>query len=405
MFAGLVDYFCGTCRVSIPIEHRREAFDFMYRETIPFRREMIGGCSVSFTVRLGDAKKLACFADRSEFEICFCDAGGFPVALHFLKKRPILPLGVLLCAIWLLYSQNLVWDIEITGNSKTSESTITEQLETLGFGVGTYYPSVNFNQLHADYAASQNDISWLSVYMNGTVAEIQVRELWEDEREVHDSGVYANIVAAADGIVREVNVFEGQAAVRAGDLVREGQVLISGIVEKKDGGVRYEYAAGEVICETASPIHVEVSCEREEKQYTDREKVRKSIKFFKKTINFFINGGIEYATYDKIDMMEQVCPFGLKELPVWIMTEVYREYENVVCEIPADQAADEAMAQLTQRIREETDGAELVSKTIETKLEDGVYNIDCLLYLNRDIGTTIEFTAEDVPETDDTPQR
>lgn len=405
MFAGLVNYFCGTCRIFIPIEKRRCMFDFMYRETIPFWRETVEESSVSFTVRLGDAKKISCFADCCGFDVCLSDAMGLPAALRFLKKRPILPIGFFLCAVWLLYSQNLVWDIEIAGNSKTSESLITEQLETLGFGVGTYFPSVNFNQLHADYVASQNDISWLSIYMNGTVAEIQVRELWEDERGVHDSGVYANIVAACDGIVREVNVFEGQAVVRAGDMVRKGQVLISGIVEKNDGGIRYEYAAGEVICETVSPIHVEVSCKREEKQFTGREKVLKSIKFFKKTINFFINGGIEYSTYDKINKIEQVCPFGLKELPMWISSEVYREYETVVCEIPADQAAGEAMAQLSRRIREETDGAELVSKTIATSMENGVYGIDCLLYLNRDIGRTIEFGADIVSETDDTPQR
>ena len=74
-----------------------------------------------------------------------------------------------------------------------------------------------------------------------------MRELYRNERKKHEHGTYANIVADCDGVVEEVNVVEGQAAVFPGQLVRKGQVLISGVVDGKDGEFRYEYAEGEVM--------------------------------------------------------------------------------------------------------------------------------------------------------------
>ena len=394
MFVKLLNFFKGTCKVTVPLCFRSAVFDFLYRETIRFFDEHTDSENSTFTVYLRYVRKLKCFTDQNCISVEFSNVSGLPVVIGFVKKRPVLPIGLVLCTLWLFLSQSIVWDIRIEGNSKTSDADITDQLEELGFGIGTYYPAVNFNQLHADYLAVQNDIAWLSVFMNGVVAEVQVRELWADERSMHDENTYANIVAECAGVVREVHVFEGQAAVKPGETVREGQVLISGVVEKNDGGIRYEYASGEVICEVSVPLHTEILLEREAKRYTGREIRQRSVKIFKKTINFFINGGIEYTTYDKIDMMEQVCPFGFGTLPVWLNTKVYKEYETVTETVSAEIAADEAMARLSEMIKVECEGAELISKTVGTYQKNGVVGVSCLLYLNRDIGRAAEFTAE-----------
>ena len=113
-----------------------------------------------------------------------------------------------------------------------------------------------------------------------------------------------------------------------------------------------------------------------------------------------------YTNYDKIDTIEQLCPLGLCELPVWYETTTYREYETVSQDIPADDAAEEAMTGLTEQIRAATQNAELLSKRIDTAFTDGTYRIDCLLYLRRDIGRTGEFPVSDacVPDTGELPE-
>lgn len=389
------DFLCGWRYLTVAGEYRGEAMDLLYRENLSFRHSgTTQDGDVRIHMRARAAKRFLALAEKTGIRCTASDMHGLPVVLAFMRQRPMIPLGCLLAAVWIAYSSHIVWDIHVTGNTKTSDEEIMETLDSLGFGIGTYFPDVDFEKLHTQYAAAQHDIAWLSVYMNEAVAEVQVRELVKDERIKHAGDTYANIVASCTGVVEEIHVFEGQAAVMVGDVVRPGQVLISGVVVKKDGGTRCEYADGEVVCRTVVPISAQVMTERETKNYTGEEKHEKTVKIFKKSINLFGKGGITYASYDKISTMEQVCPFGAVPLPIWIEETVYRETAAVRETISADDAAAEAMAELTGKIKDETADAELVGREVSTTFENGVYRIDCVLTLRKDIGKTVEFTAE-----------
>ncbi len=406
MLERLSHFLAGWQILTVSPEERVRVFDLLYKNGISFTDE-IRHSDGTIAVCLKGKERLL-FRQCAEKEGISCmlsELHGLPVVLSFLRYRPAFLLGILLFCVWMFYSTRIIWDIRIDGATKTEPEKIISLLSDLGCGIGDYYPSIDFNDLHSRYAAEQQDIAWLSVYMNGTVAEVQVRELWRDERNLPSANTYANILADADGVVESVNVIEGQACVKPGDLVRKGQVLISGVIVQKDESVRYEYAAGEVICRTAHPICVQIRTNQETKSYTGRESVKKSIKFFKKTINLFGNGGTLYENYDKIYTIEQLCPLGLCELPVWLEEHRYREYETVTQDIPVEEAADEAMVALTEQIKAATQNAELLSKSVTTDFTDGVYTIQCLLYLRRDIGRTGEFqtAGEESCVTDSVP--
>jgi len=371
-------------------------FDMMSRKGICFSEEKIDEAgNVRCRVRSRDMKKiLNVVGDDTVVGVSFSEVFGLPRCVSFICFRPAILLGGFVLVAWMVYSSRIIWDVRVTGNDKTPTEEIVSLLDELGCGVGDHYPSIDFNHLHAQYSAVQHDIAWLSVYMNGTVAEVQVRELYADERESHAVGTYANLVAVCDGVVEEVNVFEGQACVEAGEIVRKGQVLISGVVEQKDGSVRYEYAAGEVFCTVAEPISVEISLERSEKQYTGREITQNRIKFFKKNINLFIKGGIGYDTYDKIYKMEQLYPLGLCAVPVWFEQTVYREYAFVNRTVSAEQAAEEAISELNESIRLATADADIVSREVRTEVDEGKCRLECLLYLSRNNVRALEFTAD-----------
>ncbi len=395
MLKRLTDFVCGWQILTIPPEERVRAFDFLYRNGVSFTDEhRTSDGTITIRLRGHDGLLFRRFAEDAGISHALTPLRGFPTVRKFLGYRPALLLGTLFFWGWMFYSTRIIWDVRIDGATKTDPSEIVSLLSDLGCGIGDYYPAIDFNNLHARYAAAQQDIAWLSVYMNGTVAEVQVRELWRDERNFPSQNTYANILAEADGIVESVNVIEGQACVKPGDLVRKGQVLISGVISQKDESIRYEYAAGEVICRTAHPIRVEIRTNRETKSYTGRETVKKSIKFFKKTINLFGNGGTLYENCDKIYKIEQLCPLGLCELPVWLEENRYLEYETVTQSIPLEEAAEEAMASLTEQIRAATQNAELLSKSVTADFTDGIYTVNCLLYLRRDIGGTGEFQTD-----------
>ena len=378
---------------------RSAVFDLMYRGGIQFTRERRQGGKISFRVRASHAEELCRLFDEACIEYELGDAHGLLAVVRWLIRRPAIPIGAVLFVAWMLYSSRLIWDVRVIGNTKTSEAEIISLLDELGCGIGDYYPAIEFTKVQSRYAATQDDIAWLSVYMNGTVAEVQVRELYADTRPKHEAGVYANVVAECDGVVESVNVFEGQAAVKPGDLVRAGQVLISGVVENKDGSVRYEYAAGEVYCTVAESVSVKIELEREKKVYTGRVFSKKSVKIFKKTINLLGKGGIEGATYDTIDTMEQLCPLGISTLPVWIEKTEYREYTLEREVISPEEAAELALMELSELVKEKAESGTLLSKSVSVSSDDGGYSLDCLLYLSRDIGKTLEFKISEAANT------
>jgi hypothetical protein len=99
-------------------------------------------------------------------------------------------------------------------------------------------------------------------------------------------------------------VFEGEAAVKSGDVVKAGDVVISGILRKKDGvlpegGIRAEYAAGEVIAKTVCRIDVQIAAEREEKTYTGAETRVKTVNIFDQANSYFL--------YDDEVLSTEVC--------------------------------------------------------------------------------------------------
>ena len=196
-------------------------------------------------------------------------------------------------------------------------------------------------------------------------------------------------------MIEEVNVFEGTAAVRAGDVIRPGEVAISGVIEKKDGGFRWEYAAGEVWASVPVPLSVEIPLERVERRPTGVEKTSFSLKIFKKSIKLSGNYGFDPATYDKIDTIGRICLPDGTPLPVWVEKTVWRETGTETVTLTADDAEAEARAQMRQLVREETEGGVLLEKSFRGSLRDGVWRLDGLLTVSRQIGVTREFAVED----------
>ncbi len=400
MFKRLAGFIAGYFMLTVPRGLRREVYELLFCCGMEFYGERT---KKDGTLLLCLQRK---YIDALREELCrasvegvtISQMRGVPVAVRFLLHRVGIAVGIVLFLLWSYVSERIVWDIRIEGNTTTPDHEIIELLTDLGCGYGAWFPAIDFDDLHARALVMSDSIGWLSVYMHGTVAEVQVRELVKPERHEIPEGTYANVVAAEDGIVESVRVAEGQAAVKAGDVVRAGDVVISGVMEQKDsllpeGRIRLEYAAGEVLAKTVRTISVEISLERGEKVYTGAEKRRKNIKIFGNVVKLFKNTGIAYTKYDKIDKIERLSLFGLWELPLWVEETVYREYTYETTALPVDEAVAEGMAELRRLTDEALEGGALSERSVTTTLTDDAYRIDCVLYIVRDIAKTEEFTV------------
>ncbi len=371
MMRSALNVLFGWREISVPKAHAVRALNLIREHQYAhWRLRHAADGSLSFRMRLKDSAQYL-------VELNEATGGrvhGLPALLARYRGRWGIPVGALLFAILVWQSCTVVWDVKISGNEKLSEKEIVTMLEEFGFGVGARFGGIDFDEMQNAFLLTTDEIAWIAVNMEGTVAHVQVRENLGG-RDSAQSAPPANVVAAEDGQVLEVRLVGGRTAVSRGDIVRKGELLISGILTIREDGLRYEYGAGEVLAQVNRVIDVSSPLVREKSVLTGRETERKSVRFFAKNVKLFRNYGIDYATYDTIILEKQLTLPGGLTLPVRITTETVRETAVETVTVSEEEAfADAALlyrAELDALLAE----CEILEIETECTVENGVCRI------------------------------
>ena len=98
----------------------------------------------------------------------------------------------------------------------------------MGVSVGSFLPRMDFEAICNEYRLSHPEIAWMGMYREGTVLRVKILETASYEEE--EKPPYANIVAAADGVITDIAVSRGTAVVKKGQTVKKGDLLVSGVL-------------------------------------------------------------------------------------------------------------------------------------------------------------------------------
>ena len=350
------------------------------------QNEADGGISFRLTVRDADALQRAC--SKLNIPLTVGEAKGFPALFRRYRQRWGILLGTLIFVWITALSCCVVWDVEVTGNEKFDDEQIVHMLADYGFGAGSFFKKIDFDVLQNEFLLTTDEIAWISVNMVGTVAHVQVRENLGGSQSGDGSAGVANVIAKEDGQITEVQIRAGKAAVAINDVVRKGELLISGVIAIGEDGLRYEHASGSVLARVNRQITVEIPKNGLQKVYTGEEFVRKSIIFFGKEIKLFGKSSIDNPTYDTILSEKNFSLPGGVALPVQIREEKDRVYVMEPHPLSDSQAYVEAM----MKYREELDGllidAEIVSAELSHYEDENVYRITAHLVCVSDIAAT-----------------
>jgi len=319
---------------------------------------------------------------------------GLPALLHRYRGRWGILVGVLLFAFLVWQSGTVVWDVSVTGNEKLTDEEVIAMLWDYGFGVGTKFGKIDFDQLQNDFLLTTDEIAFIAVNMQGTVANVQVRENLGSRTGRETGGKSANLIAAEDGQILEVHLVGGRAAVQRGDTVRAGDLLISGILAIRGEQLRYEYSAGEVLAQVNRVIEAESPLVRTENMQTGREIVKKTVRIFAKEIKLFRNTGIDYASYDTIIENKQISLPGGISLPVWIRTETVRETAPQTVTLTEEEAFADAMIRYRAQMDALLEEAEILKIETERTCADGMCRIVGRAVCVTDIARTAEIGTQ-----------
>ena len=227
----------------------------------------------------------------------------------------------------------VVLSVEVTGNRDVETAQILSQLRREGLYPGVYGPKLDTKQIALNTQLAMEDLSWVSVNLYGTRAQVVVREVVPPPELLTRDGT-SDIVARAGGLVLSVDAAAGQAQVRPGQTVSEGDVLISGTVSMEgpqysDLPTRYLYvhAAGQVWARTWRTVRGQIPLTTTIKQYTGQERSCWSLTILDRNINFFGNSSIPWSEYDKISRVYTAALTGGRTLPLTLTHQKLRQWQ------------------------------------------------------------------------------
>lgn len=309
--------------------------------------------------------------------------------------------GGLLSALVLVgWGGNVVWRVEVTGNAAVPTGRILTQLKAQGVKVGAFAPTIDPRDAAQGVLLEIPELSWLSINLNGTVAQVVVRE-GRSRPELLEEDIPARVVAKYAGIVTRVRPTTGDAKVQKGDTVVAGDVLIDQWVDfvepegyAGDMGGMTVRATGQVWARTWHTLKAAMPLTQTEKRYTGREKRQVSLEFLGKELKFYRKGGIPYGKYDKIATYYRLSmPFGI-ELPIAWKVVTLREYLPEETAIDPDTAAEELTERLLRRLSALAEETEIRKTDCAVEQGQGLLTVTLLAECEQQIGITEESADE-----------
>ena len=323
----------------------------------------------TFTMTRRDWKRLRRLAARIDCDMTAVDWRGTPFFLGRLRKRYGLWVTLGICTLLVFLGSFFIWDFRIEGNERVSRQEILRALERHGVGFGTYGYSVDSSQLRNYILLEIPDLSYIAVNVRGCRAYVQVRERVLPP-EIVSKRAPGNTVAAKDALVTAVQSWDGEKQVLPGTTVKEGQLLISGVVQDDVSGVRYLRGMGKVYGRTWYQLECRVPLTVRKKVYTGEKKTRRALLIGKNRWNLYFSSSILGDTCDKITTWDKWELPGGVALPVTAVTEELRFYEIEEQARSREEAQALAEAALDSRLSGYVEEGEVLRREVSVQEQD-----------------------------------
>lgn len=363
------------------------------RNVVFWAVEWLDEQTVGMTLLRRDMGKLEALAQRAGYSVEVEHRAGIPDFLGRFRRRYAFLVGLTLSVLAVCLLSNFVLTIDVTGNQRVPSAVILSQMRRLGLRPGVYGPGLDTKQIALDAQLALEDLSWVSVNLYGTRAQIVVRETVKPPELLEEEGV-SDIVADAGGLVLRVDAVQGQAKVRPGDTVSPGEVLICGTVTMEGpqySGLPPSYlhvrAAGAVWARTWRTVSAAIPVTATVKDYTGAEKNRWSLTLFDRRINFYGNGSISWDKYDKISKTHPLILPGGQILPISLTRETLRPWQSTQVQVDTVAAQDLLESKLRQQLEQLVgEGGQVVTVDWSARISDGLLTVVATAECEEQIG-------------------
>lgn len=349
--------------------------------------------TLRLTVLRRDLGRLEELAGRAGCEVQVEGQAGLPYFLERFRRRYAFLVGLACSVLAVCVLSGFILTIEVEGNVQVPEAVILSQLRTLGLRPGVYGPGIDTRQVALETQLALDGLSYVNINLWGTRAQVVVREEVPPPDLLEEAGL-SDVTARAGGLITHMDVLEGQAKVAEGDIVAPGDLLISGTVTLEGpeySGLPPQYlyfrAQGEIWARTWRTLSASIPLTVQTKEYTGEKITRLSLTFLERRINFYGNGSIPWASYDKISSTHPAVLPGGQRLPLYWTVEELQEWQAVTVSVNQEAAQQLLEGRLLERLEELTgEDGEVLSVEYTARIEDGVLTVTAQAECREQIG-------------------
>ena len=291
---------------------------------------------------------------------------GLPFLCRRYRHRWGLLVGAALFSAFLAVMPRFVWSIEIRPRGNVDVAAVRQALGDLGLTVGTPLRDLDGGNLRLKLALAVPSVSWAAVNDDGTAVTVEVRGV--EEKQAPAEG-YANLVATREGQITALYVRSGSAAVRVGDAVTAGQLLVSGTEVYADGRTVFRRSEGKVVAETTRQVAVSVPLTRTERVPCGAPVRRRVVSVFGLTLPLYV-GGMS-GDYDRTVVRADLVLGGVT-LPAWTAVATFTPVAERRVTLTPEQAKAEADGALKTALKAELEGVDIVEQGTDYRMEKGV---------------------------------
>ena len=324
------------------------------------------------------------------------EKNGVSFALSRFRRRLGLVVWPVVFTGLLLFSQCFLWAVDVTGCETLDPAMIQEKAAGLGLRNGLFLPGADLESITIQMRKELPGVATLSLNRVGSRVEIAVTE--STLAPMIEPTDPCNLVAAKTGQVVSVSATEGQAVVKPGQTVAEGELLVSGITETPDGKSGYVHAAGEIIADTVFEKSFTLRLNQTEQVFSPDTETRYWLDLFGQKVPLFLPDAVKKLMGQQQEgqseskwSLRPLTVLGIP-LPVGIYTETRQFFtmeEKTFSEEEALLELEEAAADYEAQME-----GTLLSRTPRASVADGVMTLTVDYSYREDIALTRPIEVE-----------
>lgn len=336
-------------------------------------------------IGINDYKRIREVAKKTNTKVSIQAKKGIPFVLHRYRKRKIFIGLLVFTIIGLGIMSRFIWNIEVYGNEIVSKEEILEELSKNGINIGTRKEKIQISEITNKIRLSRDDIAWIGINFKGTNAIVEIKEI-SKAPEIIKEDEYCNIISNKTGIITKINVQNGTAKVKIGDIVKTGDLLVNGYLEGLYTGTRYVHATADIEAKVWYSKKEKAYYNQKEKVSTGNSEKKYSIKFNKFKINFYKTLS-NFEKYDTINESKKLMLFSNFYLPIEICKSINNEYIMQDRKYTKEELIENTTIKIKQELESTIENKEsIINKQVNTYEKEGYIEIEVVYEVLENIG-------------------